>query len=92
MRELVAQELLLFENSGSDDLEDVVDSRFQLGRFTMKLPFVDAIQYGPFTDGYLKRFYREGVPGYPSILRAVRAARFLVERNEILTVKGGDRQ
>jgi predicted RND superfamily exporter protein len=47
-RTLVAQELLLFENSGSDDLEDVCDSRFQVGRFTMKLPFVDAAQYGPF--------------------------------------------
>jgi predicted RND superfamily exporter protein len=30
-RQLVAQELLLFENSGTDDLEDVVDSQFRIG-------------------------------------------------------------
>jgi len=44
-RELVAQELLLFENSGSDDLEDLVDSRFQVARLTMKLPMVDAVGF-----------------------------------------------
>ncbi len=49
-RRLVAQELLLFENSGSDDLEDVVDSRFQHGRLTLKAPFVDAIRYRAFIE------------------------------------------
>jgi predicted RND superfamily exporter protein len=49
-RLLVAQELLLFENSGSDDLEDLVDSRFQVARFTIKLPFIDAIHYAEFID------------------------------------------
>ncbi len=56
-RDLIAQELLLFENSGSDDLEDVVDSRFSKARFTLKLPFVDATYYKPVQvalDGYLK--------------------------------------
>ncbi len=46
-RQLVAQELLLFENSGSDDLEDVVDSQFSLGRVTMKAPFTNAYEYRP---------------------------------------------
>ncbi|MDX1811230.1 MAG: efflux RND transporter permease subunit, partial [Gammaproteobacteria bacterium] len=41
-RELIAQELLLFENSGSDDLEDFVDSQFSMARFTVKTPWVDA--------------------------------------------------
>ncbi|MDC7227651.1 MAG: CoA-binding protein [Spirochaetales bacterium] len=40
--------------------------------------------YGPYTDSYLKRFYNEGIPGFPSIARTVRAARFLVERKNIL--------
>jgi hypothetical protein len=48
--QLVAQELLLFENSGSDDLEDLVDSRFSKGRITMRVPFVDAVQYRGFLD------------------------------------------
>ena len=39
---LIAQELFLFENSGSDDLEDFVDSQFSMARFTIKTPWVDA--------------------------------------------------
>lgn len=41
-RAVIAQELFLFENSGSDDLEDFVDSQFQQARITMKGPWVDA--------------------------------------------------
>jgi uncharacterized protein len=41
--DLVSQELLLFENSGSDDLEDVVDSQFEKARITIKLPWTDAV-------------------------------------------------
>ncbi len=47
---LVPQEFLLFENSGSDDLEDVVDSRFQLARLTIKAPWQDAMRYVPFIE------------------------------------------
>jgi predicted RND superfamily exporter protein len=42
--DLVSQELLLFENSGSDDLEDVVDSQFSKARVTVKLPWTDAVK------------------------------------------------
>ena len=41
---LVSQELLLFENSGSDDLEDVVDSQFSKARITVKLLWTDTIE------------------------------------------------
>jgi len=44
-RELVAQELLLFENSGSDDLDNFVDPTFATGRVTFKAPFVDSTSY-----------------------------------------------
>ncbi|MDH5751784.1 MAG: efflux RND transporter permease subunit, partial [Deltaproteobacteria bacterium] len=44
-RELVAQELLLFENSGSDDLERLVDSQFSTARLTVKVPWNDAAVY-----------------------------------------------
>ena len=44
-KNLIAQELLLFENSGSDDLEDFVDSRFSKARITVKLPYLDAMDY-----------------------------------------------
>ena len=55
-RELIAQEFLLFENSGSDDLEDVVDSQFAMGRFTIKAPFTDAIKYPVLIDAVVSHF------------------------------------
>jgi hypothetical protein len=53
---LIPQEFLLFENSGSDDLEDVVDSRFQIARVTIKVPWFDAIKYVPFMQHIEKKF------------------------------------
>ncbi len=47
---MVAQEFLLFENSGSDDLEDFVDSQFSMARLTLKVPFVDGILYDPLEE------------------------------------------
>lgn len=49
-RELIAQEFLLFENSGSDDLEDQVDSQFSLARFTAKAPWIDSNAYVPLLE------------------------------------------
>ncbi len=46
-RRLVAQEFLLFENTGSDDLEDVVDSRFQLASFSLRVTDADAFDHMP---------------------------------------------
>lgn len=42
-RDVVAQELFLFENSGADDLERIVDSRFSKTRITIKTPWADAV-------------------------------------------------
>ncbi len=42
-RQLIAQEFLLFENSGSDDLEDLVDSRFSKTHLTAKVPWNDSV-------------------------------------------------
>ena len=47
-RELIAQELLLFENSGSDDLEKLVDSQFRKARLTTKVLNDDAAAYVSF--------------------------------------------
>lgn len=41
-------------------------------------------QYGPYTDSYLKKFHDFGLAGFPSIYRTVRAARFLIERSNLL--------
>ena len=56
--QLVAQELLLFENSGTDDLEDVVDSQFSLASFSLRIPWVDAVDSMPLFDA-LEREFRE---------------------------------
>jgi len=42
---LIAQEILLFENSGSDDLEDFVDSQLSKARITYKMPWIDSVEY-----------------------------------------------
>lgn len=55
-RQLIAQEFLLFENSGSDDLEDFVDSQFSRARFTIKMPWADAILYDDFIHQLETRF------------------------------------
>lgn len=60
--QLVAQEFLLFENSGSDDLEDFVDSQFSKARFTIKVPFEDAYHAGIFIEeinSYFRQYFPE---------------------------------
>ncbi|MCI5144703.1 MAG: RND transporter, partial [Candidatus Electrothrix sp. AR3] len=54
--QLIPQEFLLFENSGSDDLEDVTDSQFSKARFTVKLPFRDAVAYTDFLEAINQHF------------------------------------
>ena len=49
-RELIAQEFLLFENSGSNDLEEIVDSLFSKTRLSIKAPWVDSVEYVEMID------------------------------------------
>jgi len=49
-KKLIAQELLLFENSGSDDMEDFTDSQLSKARLMVKVPFVDATAYTKFLE------------------------------------------
>lgn len=56
---LIPQEFLLFENSGSDDLEEVVDSSFRMARFTARVPWGDAIIYAPFLERLRTMFAAE---------------------------------
>jgi len=53
---LIPQEFLLFENSGSDDLRDFVDTRFSKARITIKVPWRDALAYVPFIGEIERRF------------------------------------
>jgi hypothetical protein len=49
-RNVVAQEFLLFENSGADDLGRIVDGHFSKTRITIKSPWVDAVVCREFMD------------------------------------------
>jgi acyl-CoA synthetase (NDP forming) len=69
----------------SDALVEVIAER---ARRAAK-PILAFTQYGPFTDQHLRRFYRAGVVGFPSVFRTVRAARFLAERAEIVGAFAG---
>lgn len=53
---LIPQEFLLFENSGSDDLEDLVDFQFSRARFSMRVPWQDTLAYPPFIRDVEARF------------------------------------
>ncbi|MBC8438882.1 MAG: MMPL family transporter [Deltaproteobacteria bacterium] len=61
-KNLIAQEFLLFENSGTDDLEEYVDTQFSMARFMIKVSFKNAIQYQKFIDtvaGHFQKNYPE---------------------------------
>lgn len=57
---LIPQEFLLFENSGSDDLEDFVDASFSQARLTFKLPWMEAGEYSEIGDRVIE-LLREGL-------------------------------
>jgi predicted RND superfamily exporter protein len=72
-RKLIAQELLLFENSGSDDLEKLVDTNFSKARITARVLVQDASKYRSFVDaldGEAKRLM--GEKGEVEVTGAVR--------------------
>lgn len=49
-REAVAQELLLFEQSGSDDTGELVDAEYRMTRLNLRIPFVDALLFPDFLE------------------------------------------
>jgi predicted RND superfamily exporter protein len=55
-RDLIAQELLLFSNSGSDDLEETTNALFSQARLSHKTPFTDAVQLKPLLDRLLAHY------------------------------------
>jgi hydrophobe/amphiphile efflux-3 (HAE3) family protein len=57
-RQKIAQELILFESSGSDDLEEVTDGNYRKGRLSILAPFTDSVLYKDYVDAitvYLER-------------------------------------
>ncbi|WP_020586148.1 efflux RND transporter permease subunit [Desulfobacter curvatus] len=57
-RQLAAQELILFESSGSDDLAELADGTYQKARMSVLAPFTDSILYKDYVEkikAYLDR-------------------------------------
>ena len=49
-RDLIAQELFLFENTGSEDLKDFASSDFSKARITVKVPYIESLEYNDFIE------------------------------------------
>jgi predicted RND superfamily exporter protein len=80
--QLVAQELLLFENSGSDDMEDFTDSRFSKMRLMVKVPFEDAVEYSRFI-GVVSDYLEKEFPDVKVTVTGMTALLFRTMTNAI---------
>ena len=74
-RNMIAQELFLFENTGSDDLQDFASSDFSKARITVKVPYVESLEYNDFIaqaqnklDGYFQRDAKVSLTGISVML------------------------
>jgi len=54
-KQLLAQELMLFENSGSEDLETLSTPDFSKIRLSLKMPFDDGVKYISFIDEIVEK-------------------------------------
>jgi predicted RND superfamily exporter protein len=75
LQEAISQELLLFENSGSDDMERFVDWGKRIARLSIKIHWTDAVYLKPFVDhvqdvlyGYFPDAKSIVVTGIPALL------------------------
>jgi hydrophobe/amphiphile efflux-3 (HAE3) family protein len=55
-RTAIAHQLFLFETSGWEDLEDLVDSTFSQARLTLRVPSADGADFAPFRETIMQEF------------------------------------
>lgn len=84
-KELIAQELLLFENSGSDDLLDFSDTQFKKARLIIKAPFKDALLYEPLLNR-IRSHLQEKYPDSEIVLTGMMALFFETLSNAVKTM------
>ncbi len=88
----VSQELLLFENAGANDLEDLVDRNYQKTRISIKIPWTDAIYLKDFMDHVYMLFDREfkdgasiSITGIPALLaRSIPASLLSMSKSYVI--------
>lgn len=72
-RMLLAQELLLFENAGSDHLEKVVDSRFSKARYSIRSAWHDGADTAKFLEESEHRFHEAVGPDARLLITGISA-------------------
>jgi predicted RND superfamily exporter protein len=65
-RKKIAENLFMFENGGSDDLEQICDSIFRKTRFSIRTKWADSVEYEQFLD-QLYIMFREEFKGRAEI-------------------------
>ncbi len=55
-REKIAENLFMFENGSTDDLEQICDSLFSKTRFSIRTKWVDSVEYEKFLDQLIEMF------------------------------------
>ena len=88
-RELVSQELLLFESADPDDLEQLVDSDYRIARVLLTVPFVDALHYPRFArevERIARELLEEKAPQHPAQFTATGLVMLAGETFELLFV------
>lgn len=83
--QLIAQELFLFQMSGSDDLEELVDQQFSKTRLTMHLPYRDTNQYDHFIH-FLERELERHFPEEKITITGVNALFVEILNNVMATM------
>jgi len=63
---LISQELLLFENTGTDDLEEMVDAEYRTARMSVRMPWRDAVRYADFL-GIAEQDARSALDSYGQV-------------------------
>jgi hypothetical protein len=81
--ELIAQELFLFQLSGSDDLEELVDQQFSKTRLTMHVPYRDTSRYEQFVSD-VRADLSKRFPDYDIVATGVNAI-FVEILNNVMT-------
>lgn len=63
-RRLIAQELLLFSNSGASDLDNWVDPDYRVARVSIQTPWANASVFASFIDRVTAKFRQALGPGF----------------------------
>lgn len=84
-RELIAQELFLFQLSGADDLDELVDQQFSQTRIAFHLPYRDSVKFKQFVK-YLEADLQQRFPEASIAITGVNALFIEMLNNVMVTM------